>query len=200
VHARLRVSQKAPGVPVRAGEVEIWLSGSRFHVRDFSGRNISEILGDITEPRGLGVPARSMEDMMDRHSAARAAKDGPPLELFGDLASDEGWVYPPTAARWAMPAKELALVAEQILARDKTTGLKPGGTATRLGRAGTEYRGVVGVTKDGKQIQNAVTRTIAPPFLLFEETHDASNDHFAYARELLSIEENTVTDADVIPR
>lgn len=201
VHARLRLAQRAPATPPRDAEVEIWLKGTRFRVRDLARRRVDEILADVTAPRQLGAPARTMEELMDRHAAARArpAQDAPPTELFGDLATDDGWVYPSKGARWPMPARELAPAAEQILSRARMVGLQIGPTSTRLGRTCTEYRGLVTVTEDGAQYTNAVTRLIAPPFLLLEDTRDATNQGLSYVREIVLLDEGAVTDADVTP-
>ena len=200
VHARLRIAQRAPSIPPRDSELEIWLSGTRFHVRDLAGQPIQDLLGDVTAPRQLGVPARTIEDMMDRHAEAQHRDASPaPTELFGDLATDDGWVYPSSGERRQLRATRLAPVAEQILARDKANGLQHGAPSTRLGRAGTEFRGVVTVTEDGEPYQNDVTRVIAPPYLLFEDLHDAAHPGMSYVREIIAIDEGTVTDADVTP-
>jgi hypothetical protein len=161
---------------------------------------IQDLLGDVTAPRQLGVPARTIEDMMDRHSAAQHPDlDPQPTELFGDLSSGDGWVYPSHGERRQLRATRLAPVAEQILARDKANGLAPGGGATRLGRAATEYRGIVTVAEDGEPYRNEVTRVIAPPYLLFEAVHDAANPGMSYVREIVALDEGTVTDADLTP-
>src|SRR5262249_36907927 len=107
VRARLRLTSRAPAVPGRVREQTIVPDGTRFRVRDEAGRDLYEILGDATAKRGLGLPAKSMEDIMDRRKAASRPSPGP-TEIYGNLADDVGWVYPPRAARWAKPARELA--------------------------------------------------------------------------------------------
>jgi hypothetical protein len=200
VHVRLRIAQRAPSIPPRDSELEIWLSGTRFHVRDLTGQPIQDILGDVTAPRQLGVPARTIEDMMDRHAEAQHRDaSSPPTELFGDLSTDAGWVYPSSGERRQIRASTLAPAAEQILARDKANGLQRGAPSTRLGRASSEYRGVVMVTEDGEPYQNEVTRVIAPPYLLREDIRDAANPGMSYVREIIALDEDTVTDADVAP-
>jgi hypothetical protein len=198
VHARLRLTQQQPATPQRDTEVEIWLKGSRFRVRDLAGRRFEEMDADLTAPRGLGAPARSMEDFMDRGAAARRAAKGP-TELFGDLAAGDGWVYRATVERRSQPAAELVAVAEQILAQGKDAGLTKAGDVTLLGRAATEYRGTATVTEDATQYQNVVHRVIAPPYLLLEELHDVIVPGLAYRREVLSLDEGGVSDADVTP-
>lgn len=197
VRARLRVLQRQPGIPDRELELEIWLAGMRFRLCDHGGRSAYEIVGDVTSPRGLGLPVSELEEMMDR---ASATYEGPPTELYGDLATGAGWVYPPRGARWPKPAGELVPAAAQILAGDKATGLLVAGVETRLGRQATAYRGLVAVSHDGVQRHNDVRRVIAAPYLLYEAAHDSEFDVVSYQRELLALEEGGVTDADLTPR
>jgi hypothetical protein len=196
VHARLRVQQRQPGIPDRELELEIWLAGTRFRVRDAGGRAAYEIVGDVTAPRGLGMPVREVEDMMDRASAAYA---GPATELYGDLATGEGWVYPPAGERWPKPARELAPAAAQILAGDQATGLEIVGPEPRLGRHATAYRGQVAVSADGVPRHNEVRRVIAAPYLLYEAAHDAEADEVSYRRELVALDEGGASDTDLTP-
>jgi hypothetical protein len=200
VHVRLRVAQRAPSIPPRDSEMDIWLAGTRFRVRDATGQLPHDLLGDVTAPRQLGVAARTIEDMMDRHAAAQHRDAGsPPTELYGDLSTDDGWVFPSNAQRRAVRASKLAPVAEQILARDKASGLVPGATTTRLGRTSVEYRGLVTVIEDGEPYQNDVTRVIASPYLLLEDIRSAANAGMSYVREIVALDEGTVTDADLTP-
>jgi hypothetical protein len=201
VHVRLHLTQHTPDHAPRDCEVEIWLKDTRFHVRDLSGRRVDEILGDVTAPRQLGALPRTMEELMDRDAVARgrASQPPPPTELYGDLASDDGWIYAPRRPPAEMRAAKLAPAAEQILARNKMTGLQIGATATRLGRPATEYHGFVMVSDDGEPYQNDVTRAISPPYLLFEATRSTGNAELSYVREIVALEEGGVTDADVTP-
>jgi hypothetical protein len=202
VHARLRVARSGVGVPALEDELEIWLKGTRFRVRDGHGRRYDELVGDVNEPRGLGVPARTMEDIMDRQSEVERRESGSrraASQLFGDRATDQGWVYPADGKWWTTKARRLAPVAEQILARDQPVDLPAAGQVTRLGRPATEYRGTVPVVADGTPTQNVVARVIAPPFLLLDAAHDSANPELSYVREVVLLEEGTVTDADVVP-
>ncbi|HMG52712.1 MAG TPA: hypothetical protein VK601_04515 [Kofleriaceae bacterium] len=200
VHVKLRLAQRSPATPPRDEELEIWLSGTRFRVRDPSGRRNAEIVADATAPRGLGAPARTMEDMMDRFSAASAARPaGPPTELFGDVATGDGWVVPAHGEPWETSAHKLAPVAEQFLARDKAAGLERVGPATRVGRAGTEYRGIVAGTEDGTTFENLVVRVIAPPYVLLDDARNAGTGNSSYVREIVALDEGSVTDADLAP-
>jgi hypothetical protein len=200
VHARLRVEQRASSTPPRSAEMEIWLHGRRFHIRDHGGRPPYEIIQDVVSPRQLGMPARTIEEIMDRHTEAlEPRRDPPPTDLYGDLDSGDGRVYPSGRRPWAKPAGEMAAVAEQILADRKTLGLDVGTSSTRLGRTATEYRGTVTVTEDGAQFENHVIRVISPPYLLFEDTRNAANAEMSYVREVIALDEGSVTDADVTP-
>lgn len=189
VHARLRVEQRQPGIPDRARVLQIWLAGSRFRVRDPAGRAVHEIVGDVTAPRGLGLPVRELEDI----------GDGPPSELGGDLATGEGWVQGPFGDRWSQPAAELAPAALQIFAGDKAAGLTAAGIEVRHGRRGLVYRGTVGVRADDRVRYNRIHRVIAPPYLLFETAHDTEVEALSYQRELIALEDGAVTDADLAP-
>jgi hypothetical protein len=199
-HARLHLTQHTPGKPPREAQIEIWLKGSRFRVRELSGRVLPEILADLNDPRQLGALPRTIEDMMDRGDAERGRRSHPgATELFGELGADEGWVLAPNRARTAMRARTLAPIAEQILARDRGTGLTPGASALQLGRTGTEYTGTVTVSADGKHYQNTVTRVIAPPYVLLDSARSAANAELSYVREIVALDEGSVTDADVTP-
>jgi hypothetical protein len=198
VHAHLRLTQEQPAAPPRIVELEIWLRGSRFRVRDLAGRRFEEIDADLKAPRGLGVPARSMEDFMDRSSAARRPPR-PPTELYGDLATGDGWIFRAGTAPRSEPAAELAHVAEQILAHGKDAGLRKIGDVTVLGRAAAEYRGTASVTEDGTPYHNEVYRVIAAPYLLVEKLHDSQVPGLSYQRELISLDEGSVGDADLAP-
>jgi hypothetical protein len=200
VHVRLRLAQRSPSTPPRDDELEIWLSGTRFRVRDPGGRRNAEIVADATAPRGLGAPARTLEDMMDRHTAAETPRPpGPPTELFGDVATGVGWVFPSHGAPWETSADKLAPVAEQILAGGRAAGLAEVGATTRLGRTATEYRGIVKGTDDGVVFENLVVRVIAPPYVLLDDARNAGTGSSSYVREIVALDEGSVTDADLAP-
>src|SRR5512132_284876 len=93
VKVTLRLSRKGPGLPARESDMDVWLKGTRFRVRDRSGRDVGSIVRDVTHPRGLGDPPASMEEIMDiRSRSLRADDPGAATELYGDLATREGWV------------------------------------------------------------------------------------------------------------
>jgi len=201
VKARLRLSSMNPTLPARESYMDIWMKGPRFRVRDEAGRHVAEILGDLSATRGLGVSARTIEEIMDRWSqsqdrgaAARAA-----TELYGDLATGEGWVLRGGQAAWPMRADELAPAAEQILAGELDQQLQPRQQVTRLGRPATEYHGYLEGDDRGIPYKNEVRRIVSPPYLLLSEVRDAQNASHSYTRELVSLEEGAATDADLTP-
>jgi hypothetical protein len=198
VHARLRITQQAPALPRGEVEVEIWMAGSRFRVRDAGGRALHVILDELRAPRGLGVPARTIEDMMDRSSAKRRKPAGP-TQLYGDLATGAGWVYPAVGERWEHTAAELAPAAEQLLARGRDVGLTAGAATRLLDRAATEYAGTLASTENGVAFESVVRRVLAPPFVLRDETRSATNPEHFFTREVLALDEGAVTEADLTP-
>jgi hypothetical protein len=106
VKARLRLSRQAPALPKRETYMDIFMDGSRFRVRDESGAHPSTILGDLLAPGGLGRPPRSLEEIMDINAAWR--RTGPvaprPTDLYGDLATSEGWVRDGLRKEWPLAA------------------------------------------------------------------------------------------------
>jgi hypothetical protein len=70
---RLRLHSRGPAVGEHTIEQTIWLRGSRFRVR-------------------LGDAPRTMEEIMDRKSAALRPPPGP-TDIYGDLAGDTAWIY-----------------------------------------------------------------------------------------------------------
>lgn len=201
VHARLRLTKRGIGVPEQQDELEIWIKGTRFRIRDAHGRGVADLTADLDEPRGLGAPARTMEEMMDRQSMAdrRAGASPTPSEMYGDRATDAGRAYPAHGAPRAIAARRLAPLVDQIFAGDRASGLTRTGEVTRLGRAAIEYRDTVPVVADGQPAANVVVRVIAPPFLLLDAAHDATVPAMSYVREIVALDEGTVSDADVTP-
>jgi hypothetical protein len=198
---RLRLHFQAAALPERDIEQTIWLHGSRFRVRDEVGRDVYQQLGDITYPRGLGLPATTMEEIMDREAEARRKPYGV-TEVYGDLANDAGVVIPAVGKRYEGPASKLAPLARQVLAAaddPRLAALARAGDVTRLGRAAVEYKGEVEVDENGAKRRNTVVRVVAPPYLLLDDVRNAElADHY-YVREVVALDEGVVTDADVTP-
>jgi hypothetical protein len=201
VNARLRLARTGPALPPREGFMDIWLKGSRFRVRDEAGRSVAAILDDLAAPRGLGAAPRSLEAIMDVWSQSSAAGPAAPgaTELYGDLATGEGWVRRRGQAAWPIAAETLAPAAEQILAGETDARLARRGSVTRLGRPGVEYQGVLEGEEQGVPYRSAVTRVVAPPYLLFIDVRDAANPDHAYTREVVALEEGAVADAHLTP-
>jgi hypothetical protein len=173
--------------------MDIVMDGSRFHVSDESGAHPSDILGDVRAPRGLGRTPGSLEEIMDINSDWRR---GPvaehPTELYGDLASTEGWVRDRRLKEWSVPARELAPVAEQMLAFDESSaGLDASGETECLGRRCTEYSGVI--KSEGVE----VVRRVSGPFLMYSSVRDLENANYFFTREIVALEEGGATDADL---
>src|SRR5882724_754032 len=201
VRARLRLTLLHPALPVRRSDMEIWLKGTRFRVRNEAGRHVAEILDDVAAPRGLGAPMRSLEGAMDIWAQSR---DGRPAaagttELYGDRATSEGWVRRGDQPPWPMPADVLASVAEQILAGEPDSRLQPQGPVTRLGRQATEYRGVLRGEDQAGPYACEVTRIVSPPYLLLNEVRNARNAEHARTTELVALDEGACADPDLTP-
>jgi len=190
VRVRLRRVQRSPGLPVREGTLQIWLKGTRFRVRDEAGRRLSAILADLSAENGLGAAPRTLEEMMDIQSESRIPADGV-TDLYGDLATDEGWVCRKAQPAWRTEAAELAPAAAQSLTGE-LAGLEPRGHVTRLGRACTEYQGAL-------EGGSAVTYIVSPPYLLLSHVHAADDADHSYTREVVALEEGAVTDEDLAP-
>lgn len=199
VHARLHLVIAQPGVPSLEVDVDIWLRGQRFHVRDGRGRSPSQILGDLSYHRGMGTPLRTMEEMMDRESEMQRAPHGT-TELYGDLATGGGLVVQPLRDPWPTSAAELAPAATQLLASGRLAGLTPGPEVDHGGRKAVVYRGAIEGEEDGAPYRTEVTRLVAQPYVLRDEARDAALPESLYlVREVLLLEEGVVTDADVTP-
>ena len=197
VKARLRLSRRGPALPARESDMEIWLKGPRFRVRDRSGRDVGAILGDITHKRGLGAPPASMEEIMDIRSRSLRTDDSGETELYGDLATGEGWVRRLGQPAWPIPVEELVPAAEQILAGELHPKLEVVRQVTRLGRPATEYHGFLGGDDPGASHSTEVTRIVSGPYLLLNSVRDVQNPDHYYTRDVVSLEEGGVTDSDL---
>lgn len=199
VHARLHLVLAQPGVPNLEVDVDIWLRGQRFHVRDSRGRSPSQILGDLSYHRGMGTPLRTMEEIMDRESAVQREPYGT-TELYGDLATGRGLVVQPLRDPWPKSATELAPAATQLLADGRLAGLTPGPEVDHHGRKAIAYRGAIEGEEDGHPYRTELTRLVARPYVLLDEARDTAIPQSLYlVREVVLLEEGVVTDADVTP-
>jgi hypothetical protein len=200
VRARLLLSRRGPSLPPRDSYMEIWLRGTRFRIRDEAGQEVGEILADVTAVRGLGAIPRTLEAMMDIWSQAPEPDAPAPVatELYGDLATDDGWVRRRQEPR-PIRAARLAPIAEQILAGALDARLEARGQVTRLGRQCTEYHGVLEGEEEGRPYASVVTRVVSPPYLLYSHVHNANNAGHSYTREIVALEEGVVADPDLTP-
>jgi len=148
VHARLHLTIAQPGAATLEVDIDIWLMSKRFHVRDSRGRSPSQILGDLSYPRGLGTPLRTMEEFMDRESEVRRAPYGT-TELYGDLATGRGLVVQPLRDPWTKSDTELAPAATQLLADGHLAGLTHGSEVDRHGRKAIAYHGTIEGQEEG---------------------------------------------------
>jgi hypothetical protein len=178
--------------------MDIWAKGTRFRIRDESGRDISAILGDISAVRGLGVAPNSMEKIMDIWSQSYNKGAGV-TELYGDLATGKGLVYRRGQNPWPIEAAKIVPAVEQIIAGELEKQLEPRGQTKRLGRAATEYHGYLEGEDQGIPYKSEVTRVVSPPYLLFSKVSNAQNADDSYIREIVSLDEGIVADSDLTP-
>jgi hypothetical protein len=200
VRARLLLSRRGPSLPPRDGYMEIWLRGARFRIRDEAGREVGEILADVAAVRGLGAIPRTLEAMMDIWSQAPEPGAPAPIatELYGDLATDDGWARRRQELR-PIRAATLRPIAEQILAGALDPRLERRGTVTRLGRQCVEYHGILEGEEEGQPFASAVTRIVSPPYLLYSHVQDARYASHSYTREIVALDEGVVGDRDLTP-
>ncbi|MBN2498305.1 MAG: hypothetical protein JXR96_27185 [Deltaproteobacteria bacterium] len=198
VYVKMELSMGGPALPDRGGSIEIWLRGERFRVRDHTGRMFGEICADLVARRGLGEPPATIEEIMDIHGAAlRPRRDA--VQLFGDLATQRGWVATEGEEPWPIPATKLAGIAHQIFAGEPAASLERVGSPTRLGRPCVEYRGLVDGETQGVAWQNQVHRIVSPPYLLLDDVRAAKVPDWYYVREVVELVEGHVADAEVRP-
>jgi hypothetical protein len=196
VKVRLRVARTGPALPPREHRLLIWLKGSRFRIRDESGRHISDILNDLPGENGLGTTPRSLEAMMDAWSISQrpAANARDATELYGDLETGDGVVKRGNQKPWSKEASELAPIAEQILADETGANLEVVHEVTKLGKTATELHGFLEGTAEGSPFKTEITQIVAAPYLLLSEASDASGSAHSLTREIESLEEGVVTD------
>ena len=199
VKARLRLSRKGPGLPERESYMDIWMKDTRFRVRDESGRDLASILADLSATNGLGSSPHSIEEIMDIWSQSRDEGMLGPTELYGDMATNEGWVRRGKEDAWSISAEDIAPAAEQILVDQVATHLQPAGEITCLGRSCNKYSGFLEGEVQGTPFKSAVTQIIFEPYLLSSIVRDSKNADHYYSREIIALEEGAATDKEVTP-
>jgi hypothetical protein len=177
------------------------MKGTRFRVRDESGRDVASILSDLSASNGLGASPHSIEEIMDVWSQSREAeaKFVGVTELYGDSATNEGWVRRREQAAWPLAADKLAPAAEQILAGKVDTQLQPRGQVTCLGRLCVEYDGFLEGEEQDVPYKTAVRRLVSLPYLLSSIAREAQNASHYFVREIVALEEDVTTDKDLTP-
>ena len=121
---RLRRTTHAPNAPDTDAALMLWLSGSRFRLRDEAGRSYPAILADVAPGRGLGAAARSIEDQMDAWS--EAGRFWPPTEIYADLTADRATVVESGGQPWSIAAQRLAGLADQVFSHALAAGRRTG--------------------------------------------------------------------------
>jgi hypothetical protein len=197
VRLRLRRVAKAPGAPTSETEMVLWLDGSRFHLRDETGRSYPEILGDVTSARGFGLTARTIEDFMDAWGAARRTRK--PTDIYADLTTDEGIVLEEGGQPWTISAARLVGLADQVFTDGREQTLEPVGATTYLGRNCTEYQFSIEGEEDGVPYRSEVSWLVSAPYLLRREAQDAPEGHLSAITEVMDLVEGVVAEDDLRP-
>lgn len=198
VHARLRLSKNKPVLPKQEIYLCIWTRGSRFHVRDESGREVSAILDEIGAISGLGTVPHSLEEIMDQWSES-LHPDAAVTDLYGDLATSRGVVQRTGQSAWDMEAGKLAPVANQIFVSTETQGFTLARKTIRLQRPSLEYHGSVRGKIQGISFRSEIIHVVSPPYLLLSRVHDARDPNHYSLREIVWLEEGNVQEHDLIP-
>ena len=199
VRARLRRVRHTPGVPPTEGFLTIWLGGRKFHVRDEQGRSFAEVVADVTAPRGFGVAATTMEDLMDAWRSARRPPDRGATELFGDLESGVAVVHEPRRDPWTTDVERIAPAAEQLLTNGREAALEPSGEATYLDRPCREYRSALRGEEDGVAYRSDVTWLVSGPYVLVRDVRDSRIQGLRARTEVVELEEDGFDDAMLRP-
>ncbi|MEV0649671.1 hypothetical protein AB0I28_30885 [Phytomonospora sp. NPDC050363] len=197
VHARIRWTRRAPGAPPSITTTAIWLHGDRFHIRDEAGRAYSEIVGDVTEPRGFGLMPQTVEDFLETWTDPSAGP-GETTDLYGDLTTGEGLVREPGRS-WETAAAMIAPVAAQLLSIGRDQGLEPVGERYHLGRDCLEFETFREGADNGRGFRTSVRWLSCGPFVLLHEVSDAENAGLCTRREVIELAEGVVDDCEVRP-
>ena len=177
------------------------MKGTQFRVRDESGRDAASILSDLSASRGLGSPPESIEEIMDVWSQSQGANEADfgPTELYGDMATNKGWVRRGKQDVWPLAAEKLAAAAEQILVGRIEPDWKVGEEVTCLGRVCKEYSGFLKGEERGVRFKTAVTQIISGPYVFSSIVRDLSNEDHYYSREIVALDEGVTTEEDLMP-
>src|SRR6478609_7978092 len=169
VRLRLRRTSGAPGAPERTAMMERFLDGSRFHLRDETGRSYPDLIADVAEPRGLGRASRTMEDLMDVWSAT--SRERAPTDVFAD----------------------------QVFTNGRESELPAAGQRRQLDRECTEYRLAIEGEEGGVPYRSDVIWLVSVPYLIRREVRDHPAGQMFAITELVELEEGAVTEEDLSP-
>ena len=194
---RLRRTTHAPNAPDTDAALMLWLSGSRFRLRDEAGRSYPAILADVAPGRGLGVAARSIEDQMDAWS--EAGRFWPPTEIYADLTADRATVVESGGQPWSIAAQRLAGLADEVFSQALAPDAELVSRTSHLGRPCDEYRFAIVGEEDGVPYRSEVRWWVAGPYLLRREVEDAAGGRRRAMTEVLELVEGVVTDDDLQP-
>ncbi len=203
VKARLRLARTGPALPAREsfhGYLAVGTRGSASATRP--GVHVAAILGDLSgEPRPGGAPALAGGDHGHLVAVVALTSSAPgATELYGDLATGEGWVRRRgPRRRGPSPPMTLAPAAEQMLAGEPRQRRQRRGLVTRLGRPGAEYQGVLEGNEQTASLPERRHARRLTPYLLFSDVRDAANPNHFYPREIVALDEGAVADADLTP-
>ena len=197
VRFRLRRTTHAPNAPDTDAVLMLWLSGSRFRLRDEAGRSYPAILADVAPGRGLGQAARSIEDQMDAWSTA--ARSWPPTEIYADHAMDQATVIESGGQPWSVGARRVAGLADQVFSHALPPEAEPAGWTSRLGRRCEEFRFAIVGEEDGVPYRSEVRWWVSAPYLLRREVADAPSGRRRAMTEVLELDEGIVTENDLMP-
>lgn len=197
VRLRLRREAKAPGAPDTEARMALWLSGSRFRLRDETGRSYPELVGDVTSARGFGRASRTIEGLMDAWSAA--GREHLPTEIVADLATDAAVVVEEGGQPWTLEASRLVGLADQVFTHGLERDLEPVGERGFLGRSCLEYRFSIEGVEEGVPYRSDVSWLVSAPYLLRREVRDAPDGRLVAITEVVELVEGGVTEDDLRP-
>lgn len=189
VRAKLTRSRKFPALRDLTAVQTVWWLGEKFRFRDESGRPASEVLADVTAPRGFGSTPRSLEGIMDTFLDLSGV-----TEIYGDRANGTGVIIDALGRR-TVDASVILPLAAQLFAGD-LTGLTPGARSKVLGRDAVAYTRLLSGADDAGPVRQEQKLVVAGTYVLSRSVEHGT----AVARtEVTALDEGVVTAADVTP-
>ncbi|MEV0643946.1 hypothetical protein AB0I28_01655 [Phytomonospora sp. NPDC050363] len=192
VRARILLTRELPSTPVLEAVLTVWWLGDRFHAREESGRILSAVAGDVTEPRGFGKVPRTMEAIMD----SRLPLSGH-LDVHGELAAEHAWVTEPHGAQWKAPLERVSPIPAQLFATG-LEGLAPSGREQFLGRDCAEYVTHLEGRDDAGPFRSRVRRLVVGPYVLLRDV-TAEAGPMRLRAAVTALDEGVVRESDLKP-